>query len=297
MPLVPAICTQCGSKLEVDPNKEAAVCPYCHTPFITEKAINNYNTTNITNIGNLHANVVNVSDSQSIDNRVKSGETFIQLNDYASAEKIFSELTEACPYDYRGWWGLIRVYSTDFSDIAIDRKKLLSIERLYQKAIVVASIDEQKTIEPQWKAYYIPVKEKLDMLLLDTQTKIEKLETEFNHYKRDKEEQINDYSKQKENIKNPSDKLAIAVLVIIGFQVVVTIVKDGFWLGILALFIYGVIGSGILYIVADLMDRPSKRKREEIDAKIRKLNSELASYTNKYNLEMKLLNEIIQKVR
>lgn len=122
VPLVPAICTQCGSKLEVDPSTEAAVCPYCHTPFITEKAINNYNTTNITNIGNLHANVVNVSDSQSIDNRVKSGETFIRLNDYASAEKVFSELTETCPYDYRGWWGLIRVYSIDFSDIAIDRK-------------------------------------------------------------------------------------------------------------------------------------------------------------------------------
>ena len=42
MTLVPAICTQCGSKLEVDPSREAAVCPYCKTPFITQKAINHY---------------------------------------------------------------------------------------------------------------------------------------------------------------------------------------------------------------------------------------------------------------
>ena len=41
--LVAAVCTQCGAQLEVDPNAEAAVCRFCNTPFIVEKAINNYN--------------------------------------------------------------------------------------------------------------------------------------------------------------------------------------------------------------------------------------------------------------
>lgn len=41
--LVPAVCTQCGASLEVDPSQEAAVCRYCNTPFIVEKAIRNYN--------------------------------------------------------------------------------------------------------------------------------------------------------------------------------------------------------------------------------------------------------------
>lgn len=41
--LVPAICSQCGATLEVDPGQEAAVCRFCNTPFIVEKAINNYN--------------------------------------------------------------------------------------------------------------------------------------------------------------------------------------------------------------------------------------------------------------
>ena len=41
--LVAAVCTQCGAQLEVDPNAEATVCKYCNTPFIVEKAINNYN--------------------------------------------------------------------------------------------------------------------------------------------------------------------------------------------------------------------------------------------------------------
>ena len=40
--LVPAVCTQCGAALEVDPAQEAAVCQYCGTAFIVEKAIHNY---------------------------------------------------------------------------------------------------------------------------------------------------------------------------------------------------------------------------------------------------------------
>ena len=55
MPLIPAKCTTCGGVLEVDSSHDATVCKYCDTPFITEKAINQYNTTN-----NITAAVVNV---------------------------------------------------------------------------------------------------------------------------------------------------------------------------------------------------------------------------------------------
>lgn len=44
MPLVAAKCTECGANIEVDDAKEAGICKYCGTAFITEKAINNYNT-------------------------------------------------------------------------------------------------------------------------------------------------------------------------------------------------------------------------------------------------------------
>ena len=42
MPLVPAKCTSCGAILEIDSSKDAAICKFCGTPFVTEKAINNY---------------------------------------------------------------------------------------------------------------------------------------------------------------------------------------------------------------------------------------------------------------
>ena len=55
--LVPAVCTQCGGQLEVDPTQEAAVCKYCGTPFIVEKAIQNYS---IQNARIEHVDTVNI---------------------------------------------------------------------------------------------------------------------------------------------------------------------------------------------------------------------------------------------
>ncbi len=41
--IVPASCTQCGGTVEVDPQTDKALCPFCGTAFIVEKAVNYYN--------------------------------------------------------------------------------------------------------------------------------------------------------------------------------------------------------------------------------------------------------------
>lgn len=53
MPLVPAQCPNCSGNLSVDSEKDAAICQYCRTPFIVEKAITQYNTNNNFNIDNV----------------------------------------------------------------------------------------------------------------------------------------------------------------------------------------------------------------------------------------------------
>ncbi len=60
MPLVNAKCTNCGANLTVDKSKDAAICQYCGSAFIVEKAINNYNITNTINAG-----VVNIYNTTS----------------------------------------------------------------------------------------------------------------------------------------------------------------------------------------------------------------------------------------
>lgn len=59
MPLVNAKCTNCGANLKIDDTKDAAICEYCGSAFIVEKAINNYNV-NVSNTNNITADVVNV---------------------------------------------------------------------------------------------------------------------------------------------------------------------------------------------------------------------------------------------
>ena len=69
MPIVPAKCTQCGSNLEIDSSKDAGICPYCGTAFITEKAINNYNSY-VTNNNNFNGTLYNVLVKKMKDNKI-----------------------------------------------------------------------------------------------------------------------------------------------------------------------------------------------------------------------------------
>ena len=43
--MVPAKCPNCGANIVVDETKDAGICTYCGTPFVTEKAISVTNNT------------------------------------------------------------------------------------------------------------------------------------------------------------------------------------------------------------------------------------------------------------
>lgn len=114
MPLVPAKCTQCGASLTVDPSKEAAVCPYCSQAYIVEKAINFYNTTNVTNIDTLNADKVIIESSDSAASLLKAGETHIRLKNYTEAVLKFEEMCNKFPHNFRAWYGRLRALTNDF---------------------------------------------------------------------------------------------------------------------------------------------------------------------------------------
>lgn len=90
MPLVAAKCTQCGANIEVDDTKEAGICKYCGTAFITEKAINNYVVNNTYNINN--ANII--IQSKNIDNLKKLGNDELKRHNYDKAYDYFGEALE-----------------------------------------------------------------------------------------------------------------------------------------------------------------------------------------------------------
>lgn len=84
--LVPAICTQCGGSVEVDPSQEKAFCKYCGTSFFVEKAINNYNVQ--------HANIERVESMNIYNNKrgtVESVLDFIEKQQDKKQKKIDEE--------------------------------------------------------------------------------------------------------------------------------------------------------------------------------------------------------------
>lgn len=303
MPLVPAICTQCGARLEVDPNCEAAICKYCNTPFITEKAINNYNTTYVTNIGHLHADVVHINDDSSRDSRVKSGETFLKFNDYTSAEEVFSKLTKECPYDYRGWWGLVRVYSRKFTDFSIGRPELSKMKSMYDKACTVATPQEKSAMDAEYKPYSAQLDRRLSERLNDTRQRMQQESYEFEAQKRNLESRINALSEQQKSLKQPSKILTIVLGILI---LIVAIDLFSGYAGapaqaILFQFVPIVIvlvlfALGIKYTVGKVLDTSYYKKVDQLGAEISSLRNALYNLSNANAARVRDYNETLSKM-
>ena len=151
MPLVAAKCTQCGSNLEIDSGLDAATCPHCHTAFVTEKAINNYNTYQQNTYEIQHANI-QINDERSTENRLKSAEVFLTAHkDYRKAEELFLSVSNDAPGNYRGWWGIVQAVTEDFSVFNLSAygkgKSYLT------RAVNVCPADVHEQISAQWNAY------------------------------------------------------------------------------------------------------------------------------------------------
>lgn len=96
MSLVAAKCTSCGASLTVDNSKDLAVCQFCGTPFIVEKAI-----TNVTMGGNnsitIESAIINIQgrdNNPSADNLLKRAEEFELQGDFATAIKYYNKVLD-----------------------------------------------------------------------------------------------------------------------------------------------------------------------------------------------------------
>lgn len=136
MPLVMAKCTNCGGVLEIDSSKDAVICTYCGTPFISEKAVNNY--TN--NIEHLHADTVVLSNGQSVESLIKAGEALLEAGSLNSAQPIFKKLIDNYPEDYRSWYSNGKFQMAIYCDAKSDYSHREALSSL-KNALVLAPDD------------------------------------------------------------------------------------------------------------------------------------------------------------
>ncbi len=116
MPLVPAICPQCGGKINVDNAQKAAVCIFCGTPFIVQEAIENHNHYTVNQFGE-GANVT-INEGTSRERYLSNGNTALRLRNYDLALDTFQKFTRDYPQAYEAWWGLILSTTQHFSNLA-----------------------------------------------------------------------------------------------------------------------------------------------------------------------------------
>ncbi len=159
MPLVPAKCVNCGAALEVDPSLVKAVCPHCHTTYLVQDAINHFVSNQYTKIEHVHADVIQMVDENSAENKARSGDAFLRMGDYRSARNMYEQITRQAPYDARGWWGLVRVDSKEFQDLTVSEQALAQMRASYDKARMFSH--EPELIGRTWDAYEASVRAKL----------------------------------------------------------------------------------------------------------------------------------------
>ena len=99
MPLVPAVCTQCGAPIEVDNAKEAGICPHCGTAFITEKAINNYITQHVSSTSVSQTIVKNIygREKTEAEEYVARGLSFLGLGNTAMRKTALRRRSKRLP--------------------------------------------------------------------------------------------------------------------------------------------------------------------------------------------------------
>ena len=90
---VPAKCTNCGASLNVDPGQTAAVCPYCNSAYVVEKAIREYN---IRVSGNLTVNGAQINiNGKNIDNLLERANQYASDGDFDKAVEYFNEVLDS----------------------------------------------------------------------------------------------------------------------------------------------------------------------------------------------------------
>jgi len=80
----------------------------------------------------------------------KTGETYLKLGEYDQALSAFERMTENCPEDYRGWWGLIRSHTQDLTVVYADQDQ---ISHWYANLKVMADDTSYQDVKEQYQGY------------------------------------------------------------------------------------------------------------------------------------------------
>lgn len=299
MPLVNAKCTNCGAPLQVDNKQEAAVCQYCGSAFIVEKAIQNFNISVTNNITAQNVIIAGKGEMEK-ERLLQNAQTNENFKEYDKAYEIYKQVTEDYPDDYRGWYGLASMKTHKFKILDISDHDFSQLTAFIDKAMLCAPNEYKSNIKSTWDQYlenHLAFLDKKKESLNDLNSKSEKFEEQIN--------ELNDQIAISKNklIVDEKTKIVNAFLGLmvggVGLMILSALIQSSalVFIGllmtivflILYIFLKASVGTKKAYVKAN-----SKRINEEINNnndKIAKLNKEnssckesIAFLKNNYNI-------------
>lgn len=147
MAFIEAKCKNCGGDIRLDEKLNRGKCDYCGTEFVKSDIIvnKNYKIDNATLVLN--------EDSFTEQMFVNAETYLLKLKDYDKAFDTYHSITQSKADDCRGWWGMLRAASHDFTLIQNSRDLLEALRTYADNAIKLAADDEKESFIEQWDTY------------------------------------------------------------------------------------------------------------------------------------------------
>ena len=283
MPLVKAVCTNCGGSLDVDSSQKAAICPHCKQAYVVEEAINNYTT----HVEHLHAENVTINDDRTAAARLEAGEANLKLKHWPEAEKVFIEVCDLTPQDYRGWWGRIRAVTQEFTADLFHGDEIAALNDLFNSVSTFLNGPEKAEIVQTFDSYIGRVTEinrrsedLLSRKAEDLRGKIKELEDEKSriqdHLGKGKDWDLRD---------GTALGLILRLMLIVGIALSLFGIPVGFLLAGVSVIAF--LATFVHNKIRDISHKNASHKIYEINDKINPLRLELATSEN----ALKLLND------
>ena len=174
MPLIKAQCPNCGGALEVDNTQDAAICPFCKTPYIVEKAINQYNM----NAAAVNFNgTVNMIAPDQKNRMFENAESQLKIGEFARAYSSFSELSEKYAGDPRVWDGLLNATTHNKTKKEFDINDYYFVKRCYTN---LQRLDE--TTSSQWNNTVVTYEKAYQQYKAGKINKVDELQAEYDSF-------------------------------------------------------------------------------------------------------------------
>ncbi|MGM9668379.1 MAG: hypothetical protein ACI3VZ_01320 [Faecousia sp.] len=147
MPLIKAICSGCGSPLEVDFDNVKCVCEYCGTPYLIEKS------TNQINIGAVNINAAEYR-AMTLEAQINNAYTYLnKQNDIESAYRLFSLIADDYPHECRAWLGIVDCLTVKLTFLDITPITYSVVEDSMERAIAVTDQENASILSKKWENY------------------------------------------------------------------------------------------------------------------------------------------------